>query len=57
MRLLIAVALLLLLPTAAEARVIVVAGGGASATLIDTRTNAVTAQIALPGKTRAVAAG
>ena len=54
--LLLAFAMLLCVPAAASARVVIVATDTSNAVLIDTRTNAVVGSVALPGKTRAVAA-
>ena len=44
------------LPAAAQARVVVVATNTTNAVLLDTRDNTVTGTVALPGRTRAVAA-
>src|SRR4051812_44544650 len=49
-------AVALLLPAAASARVAVVASGTTKAVLVDTGSNAVAGALALPGRTRAVAA-
>ena len=54
--LLLSLAVLLIVPAAASARVVIVATDTANAVLIDTRTNTVVGSVALPGKTRAVAA-
>src|SRR3954453_1672766 len=49
-------AVALLLPAAASARVAVVASGTTKALFVDTGSNAVAGALALPGRTRAVAA-
>ena len=54
--LLVGLIVFLLVPAAAQARVIVVATNTADAVLLDTRSNSVAGTVALPGRTRAVAA-
>ena len=48
-------ATLLLAPTTTDARVVVIAADRPEAALLDVRTNAITARVALPGRARAVA--